>query len=303
MSETRKLLLEKDGPIGWIVFNQPEKRNAVSLEMWQLMPDYVKDLANDDAIRVVVLRGAGDQAFVAGADISQFKERRRNMADQEEYSRISERGQSALGTLTKPLLAMIHGYCVGGGVGIAIGCDMRIVSDDAHVAADGDADAAADAVAVDHREQRLGEGTERALPALRDPAVLFLVGHVAPPLLELGDVRAGHERLVAGAAQDDDTDRVVVGEVLDVVGHELPHLEAHRVALLGLVEDDPADRSVFLQQELPRLAHGALLVGGSRQSYRASRLLVQPGSPVRLRAVEILHPLTERSVMDRWPDS
>ena len=131
MSETPKLLLEKDGPIGWIVFNQPEKRNAVSLDMWQLMPDYVKDLQSDDAIRVVVLRGAGDQAFVAGADISQFKERRRNMADQEEYSRISERGQSSLGTLTKPLLAMIHGYCVGGGVGIAIGCDMRIASDDA----------------------------------------------------------------------------------------------------------------------------------------------------------------------------
>src|SRR5205807_2153995 len=97
----------------------------------QLMPDYVKDLANDDAIRVVVLRGAGDQAFVAGADISQFKERRRNKADQEEYGRTAERGQSALGTLTKPLLAMIHGYCVGGGVGIAIGCDMRIASDDA----------------------------------------------------------------------------------------------------------------------------------------------------------------------------
>ncbi|PYO09361.1 MAG: hypothetical protein DMD75_15885 [Candidatus Rokuibacteriota bacterium] len=131
MSETPKLLLQKDGPIGWIIFNQPEKRNAVSLEMWQLMPDYVQDLANDDAIRVVVLRGAGDQAFVAGADISQFKERRRNMADQEEYGRISARGQDALGTLTKPLLAMIHGYCVGGGVGIAIGCDMRIASDDA----------------------------------------------------------------------------------------------------------------------------------------------------------------------------
>src|SRR5882672_11430631 len=130
MSETPKLLLQKDGPIGWIIFNQPEKRNAVSLEMWQRMPEYVHELSADDAIRVVVLRGAGDQAFVAGADISQFKERRRNMADQEEYSRISEKGQSALGTLTKPLLAMIHGYCVGGGVGIAIGCDLRIASDD-----------------------------------------------------------------------------------------------------------------------------------------------------------------------------
>jgi len=131
MSEAPKLLLEKDGPIGWIVFNQPEKRNAVSQEMWQRVPGYVHDLATDDAIRVVILRGAGDQAFVAGADISQFKERRRNMADQEEYSRISARGQDALTTLSKPLLAMIHGYCVGGGVGIAITCDLRIAADDA----------------------------------------------------------------------------------------------------------------------------------------------------------------------------
>ena len=82
MTESPKLICEKDGPIGWIVFNQPEKRNAVSLDMWQLMPEYVQDLASDDAIRVVVLRGAGDQAFVAGADISQFKERRRNMASE-----------------------------------------------------------------------------------------------------------------------------------------------------------------------------------------------------------------------------
>ena len=90
--------MEKDGAIGWIIFNQPEKRNAVSQEMWQLMPEYVQELASDDAIRVVVLRGAGEQAFVAGADISQFKDRRRNMADEEEYGRISARGQEALTT-------------------------------------------------------------------------------------------------------------------------------------------------------------------------------------------------------------
>ncbi len=131
MNETPKLLLEKDGPIGWIVFNQPDKRNAVDQEMWQCMPDYVHELADDDAVRVVVLRGAGDRAFVAGADISQFKDRRRNMADEAEYSRISARGQDALATLKKPLLAMIHGYCVGGGVSIAITCDLRIAADDA----------------------------------------------------------------------------------------------------------------------------------------------------------------------------
>ena len=63
--KTEKLLLQKDGPIGWIIFNQPEKRNAVSQEMWQAMPEYVADLAADPAIRVVILRGAGEAAFVA----------------------------------------------------------------------------------------------------------------------------------------------------------------------------------------------------------------------------------------------
>jgi enoyl-CoA hydratase len=131
MADTAPLLMEKDGSIGWLIFNRPDKRNAVGIETWQLMPDYVKDLASDDAIRVVILRGAGDKAFVAGADISQFKDRRRNMEDEAEYRRIGARGREALAALSKPLLAMIHGYCVGGGVSIAIGCDIRIASDDA----------------------------------------------------------------------------------------------------------------------------------------------------------------------------
>ena len=94
------------------------------------MADYVEDVTADDAVRVVILRGAGDRAFVAGADISQFKDRRKNMADEEKYRRISARGHEALAHLQKPLLAMIHGFCIGGGVGIAITCDLRIASDD-----------------------------------------------------------------------------------------------------------------------------------------------------------------------------
>jgi enoyl-CoA hydratase/carnithine racemase len=128
---TEKLLLQKDGPIGWITFNQPEKRNAVSQEMWQRMPEYVADLSSDPAIRVVILRGAGEAAFVAGADISQFKDRRRNAADEEEYRRISGAGSESLARLGKPLVAMIHGFCIGGGVSIAITCDLRIAADDA----------------------------------------------------------------------------------------------------------------------------------------------------------------------------
>jgi enoyl-CoA hydratase len=128
---TTKLLLEKDPPIAWVIFNQPEKRNAVSLEMWERMPALVKEIEADPELRVVVLRGAGDRAFVSGADISQFKERRRNQADQEEYARISGHGHQALARLEKPLLAMIHGYCVGGGVAVALTADLRIAADDA----------------------------------------------------------------------------------------------------------------------------------------------------------------------------
>ena len=127
---TDKLLLEKDGALGWIIFNQPEKRNAVSQEMWQAMADYIDDVEKDDAIRVVILRGAGDH-FVSGADISQFKDRRKNAADEAEYRRISGRGNDALTRLQKPLLAMIHGVCIGGGVGIAITTDLRIAADNA----------------------------------------------------------------------------------------------------------------------------------------------------------------------------
>jgi enoyl-CoA hydratase/carnithine racemase len=128
---TDKLLLQKDGPIGWIVFNQPDKRNAVSQEMWEAMPGYVEALTNDDAIRVVILRGGGDKSFVSGADISQFKDRRRNADDEAEYRRISGLGSDALSHLQKPLIAMIHGFCVGGGVSIALTCDLRIAADDA----------------------------------------------------------------------------------------------------------------------------------------------------------------------------
>ena len=130
-AKTEKLLLQKDGPIGWITFNQPEKRNAVSQEMWQAMPEYVADLAADPAIRVVILRGAGETAFVAGADISQFKDRRRNAADEEEYRRISGAGSDSLARLGKPLVAMIHGFCIGGGLGVALQCDLRIAGENA----------------------------------------------------------------------------------------------------------------------------------------------------------------------------
>src|SRR5258705_13637298 len=92
MSEAPALLLEKEGPIGWIIFNRPEKRNAVGIETWELMPKYIHDLATDDAIRVIIMRGAGDKAFVAGADIPHLKDPPRHHGDRREGRKNRCRG-------------------------------------------------------------------------------------------------------------------------------------------------------------------------------------------------------------------
>ncbi|WP_239451443.1 enoyl-CoA hydratase [Elioraea rosea] len=131
---TEKMIARKGGGVGWIVFNQPEKRNAMSVEMWQAVETIAADFAADDAVRVVVLIGAGGKAFVSGADISQFEKLRSDAEAQAEYDRLVSPGRAALAALEKPTIAMIQGYCIGGGMGIAVGCDIRIASEDSRFA-------------------------------------------------------------------------------------------------------------------------------------------------------------------------
>jgi enoyl-CoA hydratase/carnithine racemase len=126
---TDKMLMSKDGPIGRMVFNNPARLNAVSLEMWQAAETILEDFANDPAIRVVVVSGAGGKAFVSGADISKFESERASEEAVKHYNATTERVNAKLQTLPMPVIAMIQGYCIGGGVGLAIGCDIRICSD------------------------------------------------------------------------------------------------------------------------------------------------------------------------------
>lgn len=121
---------EKDGALGWIVFDQPERRNAISVEMWEQLPGAVAELADDPAVRVLLVRGEGD-AFVAGADVSQFTERRTEAGAVADYGRLAGRGMAALLDLDKPLLASLRGPCVGGGVVVALTADVRFAADDA----------------------------------------------------------------------------------------------------------------------------------------------------------------------------
>ena len=127
---TEKLIARKEGAIGWIVFNNPQKRNAVSLEMWKGLGAALDELTRDSAIRVVILKGAGDKAFISGADISEFEEKRSTLEAIEVYNASSLRAGNLLRECPKPTIAMIRGYCIGGGLGVAADCDLRIASDD-----------------------------------------------------------------------------------------------------------------------------------------------------------------------------
>jgi enoyl-CoA hydratase/carnithine racemase len=124
-----KMIAEKDGAIGRIIFNNPARHNAVSLDMWQAVAQIMEDFENDDAIRVIVLSGAGGKAFVSGADISEFKEKRDSVEAAEAYAKISETARVRLQETLKPTIAMIRGYCIGGGMATALACDIRIAAE------------------------------------------------------------------------------------------------------------------------------------------------------------------------------
>ena len=102
---------EKEGALGWIVFDQPDRRNAITAEMWAAIPDAARSFDEDGEIRVVLLRGAGEEAFVSGADISEFEQRRTGVGAGD-YDRSNARAFAALASIRKPVLAMIHGFCV-----------------------------------------------------------------------------------------------------------------------------------------------------------------------------------------------
>lgn len=125
---TKKMLAEADGHIGWLTFNQPERRNAMSMEMWQGVADALEAFQADRAVRVVVMRGAGGKAFVSGADISEFDQHRASAEQKQAYGATTARGNRALRHFEKPLIAMIQGFCIGGGLAIALNADVRIAT-------------------------------------------------------------------------------------------------------------------------------------------------------------------------------
>jgi enoyl-CoA hydratase len=128
--DTEFLIGEKDGAVGRMIFNNPEQRNAVKLAMWEAIPTVIDAFEADDDIKVVVLQGAGDKAFISGADISEFEQVRSTPENTKHYENAGDGGMDRISKCSKPTIAMIRGWCMGGGAGIAVSCDIRMASND-----------------------------------------------------------------------------------------------------------------------------------------------------------------------------
>lgn len=126
--QTTKIVASVTAGVGWLTINNPERRNAVSLEMWQGLSDATAAFDADESVRVVVVHGAGGKAFAAGADISEFERERANAEQKDHYNLTASRGQLGLAQLTKPLIAMVDGFCIGGGLALALSADIRFAS-------------------------------------------------------------------------------------------------------------------------------------------------------------------------------
>jgi enoyl-CoA hydratase len=125
-----KILSQTLGAVGTLTFNNPERHNAMSLEMWRQASAALEELIRDPEVLVVVLTGAGGKAFVSGADISKFESERDSAASVGVYNAAVERFSQMLLDCPKATIAMIRGYCIGGGVGIAVSCDLRVATEE-----------------------------------------------------------------------------------------------------------------------------------------------------------------------------
>ena len=130
-SPTERIQVRLDGAALHIVFNNPARHNALSVDMWGAVPALLKQAEADERVRIVVFSGAGEKAFVSGADISQFEDMRAARDAVTHYEALAEDALMGIYRFAKPTLACIRGWCIGGGVNVAISCDIRIAADDA----------------------------------------------------------------------------------------------------------------------------------------------------------------------------
>jgi enoyl-CoA hydratase/carnithine racemase len=131
---TDDLILDRAGVVATLTLNRPQTHNAINLGMYEAIPPLIESVAADSGIKVLVLRGAGEKAFASGADISEFRDVRGDADSARDYNEHVAAAERAIERLAKPTIAMIHGYCIGGGLGLALACDLRFADDQVRMA-------------------------------------------------------------------------------------------------------------------------------------------------------------------------
>jgi enoyl-CoA hydratase/carnithine racemase len=234
-TRTDKIIARKENGIGWVIINNPEKRNAMSLEMYEAMAATLRSYATDPEVRVVILKGEGGKSFISGADISQFKERRATLEQVRAGEAISEANNKALRECPKPTIAMIRGFCMGGGLGTAIVCDIRIASDDSQFGVP------AAKLGVGYRFNGIRRLTEVVGPQFT--AEIFYTGRrfTAQEAYDMGLIN----RMVPAA----DLEKYVLDFATTLAGNAPLTLKAVKQCLIEL-KKDPAERNLDLCQKL-----------------------------------------------------
>jgi enoyl-CoA hydratase/carnithine racemase len=226
---TDKMRAVKEAGVGTMIFNNPEKLNAVSLEMWRAAELILDNFAADPAIRVVVLTGAGGKSFVSGADISKFGDERAKEEAVQRYNAQTEKLYSLLYNFPKPTIAMIRGYCIGGGLGLAVACDLRICSENSRFA-------------LPAAKLGLGYGYN-ALNRLSSVVGLAFTREILFTARQFSAAEAQTMGLVNRVAPDADVERLA-REYADTIAGNAPLTVSAAKFILGELYKDPADRDL-----------------------------------------------------------
>jgi|TARA_B100000519_G_scaffold60204_1_gene50470 enoyl-CoA hydratase len=258
-SPTPKMLAEVRGGIAWITFNAPEKRNAMSLDMWQGLGEILEKLEIESSVRVLILKGAGDAAFVSGADISEFEEKRSNQQDRDAYEAAFDNALEKLANFSRPVVAMIQGFCIGGGLAIALNTDIRIASENSKFG-------------IPAAKLGLGYGFQaiKTLESIVGPSSAKDILFTARFLEESEALRIGlinfvvstealertvldyAGRIVANAPLTIRAVKATVGEVVKDPGQESPTYIDEMVNSCFLSEDYQEGRKAFLEKRRPK---------------------------------------------------
>ncbi len=256
--DSNKILGTKNGPIGTLTFNYPEKLNAMSPEMSQMAAEVIRDFANDPAIRVVILRGAGSKAFVSGGDISKYEGNRSTPEQIAAYNRMSIGFRTSLRGIGKPTIAMIRGWCLGGGLAIALNCDLRICSEDAQFGVP------AARLGIGYSAESLGQLIELVGPSVAKE-ILFtarrytayeahrigLVNHVMQATMLEAFVNSYAETMAGNAPLSIVASKRVIDEYVKDAGKRDQALADQAVAACFASQDYIEGRRAFMEKRKP----------------------------------------------------